>query len=99
LKRSAATEARGIPLAAVAAPANHRDDRLLAATLEAVAAAVPLPERPTVHLDAGYDYQPCRDALAERGMAGEIARRGKAAPVPGRPRRLVERTHARGHQD
>jgi transposase len=98
LKRSAATEARGIPLAAVAAPANHRDDRLLAATLDAVAAAVPLPERPTVHLDAGYDYQPCRDALAERGMAGEIARRGKPAPVQVGRRWVVERTHAWGNQ-
>jgi hypothetical protein len=25
---------------------------------------VPLPERLTVHLDAGYDYQGCRDVLA-----------------------------------
>jgi hypothetical protein len=33
LKRSVATEASGIPLAAVPAPANHRDDGLLAATL------------------------------------------------------------------
>jgi transposase len=32
LKRSVATEAGGIPLAAVPAPANHRDDGLLAAT-------------------------------------------------------------------
>jgi transposase len=36
LKRSAATEARGLPLAAVPAAANHRDDGLLAATLDAV---------------------------------------------------------------
>jgi len=33
LKRSVAVEADGIPLAAVPAPANHRDDGLLAATL------------------------------------------------------------------
>ena len=36
LKRSVATEAAGIPLAALPAPANHRDDGLLAATLVAV---------------------------------------------------------------
>jgi transposase len=60
LKRSVAVEAGGIPLAAVPAPANHRDDRLLAATLDAITTAVPLPERLTVHLDAGYDYQSCR---------------------------------------
>jgi transposase len=35
LKRSVATEAAGIPLAAMPAPANQRDDGLLAATLEA----------------------------------------------------------------
>jgi transposase len=98
LKRSAATEARGIPLAAVAAPANRRDDGLLAATLDAVAAAVPLPERPTVHLDAGYDYRPCRDALAERGMLGQIATRGQPAPVQVGRRWVVERTHAWGNQ-
>jgi transposase len=34
LKRSVATEAGGIPLAAVPAPANRRDDGLLAATLD-----------------------------------------------------------------
>jgi hypothetical protein len=34
-----------------------------------------------VHLDAGYDYQTCRQVLAARGMAGEIAPRGRPAPV------------------
>jgi transposase len=76
LKRSVAVEAGGIPLAAVAAPANHRDDRLLAATLDALTTAVPLPERPRVHLDAGYDYQPCRQVLTARAMVGQIAARG-----------------------
>jgi Transposase DDE domain len=98
LKRSVATEARGIPLALVAAPANRRDDGLLAVTLDAVVAAVPLLERPTVHLDAGYDYQPCRDALAERSMLGQIATRGKPAPVHMGRRWVVERTHAWGNQ-
>jgi hypothetical protein len=65
LKRSVAVEAGGIPLAARPAPANHRDDGLLGATLDAAAtvAAVlvgPLPEKPAVHLDAGYAYQTCR---------------------------------------
>ena len=72
LKRSVAVEAGGIPLAAVPAPANRRDDGLLAATLHAaatVAATVgPLPGTLTVHLDAGYDWKPCRQILAERGM-------------------------------
>jgi hypothetical protein len=99
LKRSVATEARGIPLAAVPAPANRRDDGLLAATLDAVGLLGPLPHRPTVHLDAGYDYQPCRQVLSERGMAGEIAIRGKPAPVQAGRRWPLERTHAWGNQD
>jgi transposase len=98
LKRSVATEARGIPLAAVPAPANRRDDGLLAATLDAVGLLGPLPQRPTVHLDAGYDYQPCRQVLSERGMAGEIATRGKPAPVQAGHRWPIERTHAWGNQ-
>jgi hypothetical protein len=60
LKRSSAVEAAGIPLAALPARANQRDDGLLAATLDAAAtitaAAVGLlPQRLTVRLDAGYD--------------------------------------------
>jgi transposase len=98
LKRSVATEARGIPLAAVPAPANRRDDGLLAATLDAVGLLGPLPQRPTVHLDAGYDWQPCRQVLRERGMAGEIATRGRPAPVQASRRWPVERTHAWGDQ-
>jgi transposase len=98
LKRSVATEAGGIPLAAVPAPANQRDDGLLAATLDAVGLLGPLPQRPTVHLDAGYDYQPCRQVLSERGMAGEIAARGKPAPVQASRRWPVERTHAWANQ-
>ncbi len=98
LKRSVAAEARGIPLAAVPAPANRRDDGLLAATLDAVGLLGPLPQRPTVHLDAGYDYQPCRQVLSERGMAGEIATRGKPAPVQAGRRWPIERTHAWGNQ-
>ncbi len=103
LKRSVATEAGGIPLAALPAPANRRDDRLLAATLDAAAtvtaAAVgPLPATPTVHLDAGYDYQTCRDVLAERGMVGQIATRGLPAPIQAGRRWVIERTHAWGNQ-
>jgi transposase len=98
LKRSVATEARGLPLAAVPAAANHRDDGLLAATLDAVGLLGPLPQRPTVHLDAGYDYQPCRQVLSERSMAADIATRGKPTPVQAGRRWPVERTHAWGNQ-
>jgi hypothetical protein len=56
----------GIPLAVLPAPANHRDDGLLAETLDAIGVVGPLPARPVMHLDAGYDYQPCRQVLAVR---------------------------------
>ena len=98
LKRSTVTEAGGIPLGAVPAPANHRDDGLLAVTLDTLTAVGPLPVQPVVHLDAGYDYQPCRQVLAERGMVGQIATRGVPAPIQAGRRWVIERTHAWGNQ-
>jgi transposase len=99
LKRLVAVEAGGIPLAVLPAPANHRDDGLLAATLDAIDVVGPLPARPVVHLDAGYDYQPCRQVLAVRGMVGQIAARGLPAPIQASRRWVIERTHAWGNQD
>jgi transposase len=83
LKRSVVTDAGGIPLGAVPAGANCRDDGLLAATLESVAVVGMLPAQPVGRLDAGYDYQAYRQALAEREMVGEITTRGVPAPVQG----------------
>jgi Transposase DDE domain len=51
-----------------------------------------------VHLDAGYDYQPCRQALADRGLRGETATRGAPAPVQAGRRWVIERTYAWGNQ-
>jgi transposase len=105
LKRSLVTDADGIPLGVVPAAANCRDDGLLAATLDTLdtltdtnAVVGVLPEGLVVQLDAGYDYQPCRQVLAARGMAGEIATRGVPAPVQASRRWPVERTHAWGNQ-
>jgi transposase len=98
LKRSTVTEAGGIPLGAVPAPANHRDDGLLAVTLDTLTAVGPLPVQPVVHLDAGYDYQPCRQVLAGRGMVGQIAARGVPAAIQVGRRWVIERTHAWGNQ-
>jgi hypothetical protein len=50
------------------------------------------------HLDAGYDYQTCRQVLAERGMAAQIAARGVPAPIQVGRRWVIERTHAWGNQ-
>jgi hypothetical protein len=87
-------EGQGIPLGVVPAAANRRDDGLLAVTLDTLDAVGPLPERPTVHLDAGYDYQPCYQELARRGLAGRVATRGVPAPVQVGRRWVVERSHA-----
>ena len=80
------------------APANRRDDGLLAATLDTITMVGVLPERPVVHLDAGYDCQPCRQVLAARGMGGQIATRGQPAPIQASRRWPVERTHAWANQ-
>jgi transposase len=98
LKRSVAVEAAGIPLAVVPAPANRRDDGLLGATLDAVEALGLLAAQPMVHLDAGYDYQPYRQVLADHGLVGEIATRGLPAPIQVGRRWVIERTHAWGNQ-
>jgi len=74
-----------VPIAALPAPANTRDHLLLPATLDVLTALLgqvgAVPEETTVHLDAGYDYRPCRAELTERGLAATISRRGQPAPV------------------
>ena len=64
---------------------------LLTGLLEQVGA---VPAQTTVHLDAGYDYRPCRAALAERGLGATISRRGTPAPVQVGKRWVVERTNS-----
>lgn len=82
----------------VSAPANVPDHALLPATLDALKDWRPLPAitgaRTTVHLDAGYDYRPCRAVLADRHLVGEIAQRGLPAPIQIGKRWVVERTNA-----
>lgn len=93
-KRSLAVEGHGIPLGVIPAPANRRDDGLLGATLDTLNALGPMTKQPTAHLDAGYDYQLCREELARRGMLGRIATRGVPAPIQVGRRWTVERSHA-----
>jgi IS5 family transposase len=94
IKRSQLTDGAGIPLATVSAPANTLDHALLPATLDALKDFAPLPADVTVHLDAGYDYRPCREALEERGLLGQIAHRGVPAPIQVGRRWIVERTNS-----
>ncbi len=94
IKRSTLTDAGGLPLGVISAPANRHDSPLLAPTLDALKHLGPLPERTCVHLDAGYDSHVTRHLLAERGLGARIARKGLPAPVQATKRWPVERTHA-----
>lgn len=92
LKRSTVVDANGIPLGAVAAPANRHDSPLLAPTLDTVGDLKG--SAATVHLDRGYDSGLTRVRLAVRGLRGEIAPKGSPAPIAASSRWPVERTNA-----
>jgi IS5 family transposase len=93
MKRSVLVDGGGIPLGRVLAGAQRNDSALLADTLDTLDVG-PLPAEVIVHLDAGYDSHKTRERLAERGLHGQIARRGTKAPVQATGRWQVERTHA-----
>ncbi len=94
MKRSQLSDGAGVPMATVSAPANTVDHALLSQTLDALKDFQPLPAEVTVHLDAGYDYRPCRAALEDRGLCGAIAARGTPAPIQVGKRWPVERTNS-----
>jgi len=94
LKRSTLVEAQGLPLGAIAAPANRHDSPLLEPTLDTLATLDPLPNAIIVHLDRGYDSAVTRERLAARGLLAEIAEKGKPAPLTAGKRWVVERTNA-----
>lgn len=96
IKRSAATEARGIPIGHIIAPANCHDSPLLKPTLDAARTRTGhlWPERPTVHLDAGYDSQTTRDLLTEEGLGHQITWKGFPEPIENTRRWPCERTHS-----
>jgi len=97
-KRSLLVEAGGIPLGCVIAGANCHDSPLLAPTLEKLGRfGFDLPERITVHLDAGYDSKKTRDLLDTLGCNHVISKKGE--PLQVGARWVVERTnswHTRG---
>jgi hypothetical protein len=96
IKRSVLVDAHGIPLGAVAAPANHHDSPLLGETLDSVEeilGALPEPAR-RVHLDRGYDSGLTRKRLAERDLIGVISKKGKPSVLGATNRWVVERTNS-----
>ncbi len=94
-KRSTAVDANGIPIGAVAAPANRHDSPLLTETLDAVSQVLGrLPERAKVHLDRGYDSKATRERLEERGLLAKISKKGEPAPLVATKRWVIERTNS-----
>jgi hypothetical protein len=67
----------GIPLRLVAARANDHDSPLLEPTFAGICDMIgPLPDRPCMHLDRGYDSGKTRDLLEVLGYEAEIAVKG-----------------------
>ncbi len=93
MKRSVAVDAAGIPLGAVAAPANPHDSPLLAPTLGALE-TLGVPEWASVHLDRGYDSKATRRLLEDRGLVGVISEKGKLSPLGATKRWVIERTNS-----
>jgi Transposase DDE domain len=94
IKRSTLVDANGIPLGAVAAPANRHDSPLLDETLDTLEVLGVLPEQMSVHLDRGYDSRNTRDKLKDRGLLAVISEKGKPAPLQATKRWVVERTNS-----
>ena len=90
IKRSTVVDAKGIPLGAVAAPANRHDSPLLEQTLDTLGVLGRLPEQVSVHLDPGYDSRSIREKLKDRGLLAVISEKGKPAPLAATKRWVVE---------
>ena len=94
IKRSTVVDAKGIPLGAIAAPANRHDSPLLGETLDTLEVLGELPEQMSVHLDRGYDSRSTREKLEDRGLLAAISEKGKSAPLAATKRWVVERTNS-----
>jgi putative transposase len=101
VKRSILVEADGGPLSVVIAGANVRDDKLLAATLDAVVVERPKPTEEALQhlcLDKGYDNKGSREVVRERDYVAHIRRIGEEKLDEAREKRyparrwVVERT-------
>jgi putative transposase len=103
-KRSTLSEGHGLPLAVVVDGANRPDMKLLAPTLDAVVVPRPAPAAGPdqgVCLDAGYDYDVCREQVRARGYVphirpvGEDRDHARSLDPSKTPRRwVVERLHS-----
>lgn len=94
IKRSTVVDANGIPLGAIAAPANRHDSPLLEETLDIMEIVGGLPEYISAHLDCGYDSKSTREKLTKRGLLARISEKGKPDPLGTTKRWVVERTNS-----
>jgi hypothetical protein len=89
-------DAKGIPLGAVAAPANRHDSPLLSETLDTLEVLVggELPEQISVHLDSSgaMTLNSTREKLEDRRLLAVISEKGKPAPLQATKRWVVEST-------
>src|ERR1700674_4798857 len=103
-KHHVLTDAHGIPVVARLTAANRHDVTQLLPLVDAIPPLRGCPGRPLrkpglVQGDRGYDSQPHRDQLARRGIASQLAKRGRPhGSGLGRTRWVVERTLAWLHR-
>jgi len=97
------TDAAGVPLGLTVDAANRHDKKLVARTLNNLAADRPVPtkrRKQHICMDKGYDYPDVRELVDKWGYTAHILARGEErdarARIPGyRARRwVVERTHS-----
>jgi putative transposase len=101
VKRSTLIDGRGVPLAVAVEGANVPDQKLVAATLDAIPVERPdsTPEEPQhLCLDKGYAGEPVDRQARKRGYTPHVPCKTNQIPKPkhrGKPRRWkVERTHS-----
>lgn len=99
-KRHLLVDRSGVPLAVRHSAANVHYSRMLETMLDAVSPILSPRGRPRrrpekLHADKAYDFERCREALRQRGIAPRIARRGlHSSERLGRHRWVAERTLA-----
>ena len=101
VKRSTLIDGRGVPLAVAVEGANVPDQKLVAATLDAIPVERPdsTPGEPQhLCLDKGYAGEPVDRQARKRGYTPHVPCKTNQIPKPkhrGKPRRWkVERTHS-----
>ena len=101
MKLEVVTDARGLPLGTAVAAANRAEPDLIEDALDDI--PVPLPERIPLVADRGYDSDPLRDRLHDRGidlLSPHRKNRTKPSRNDGRKMRrygrryVIERTNA-----